>query len=358
MPEASPTQVPFTAAVPEGGSFAAIIPGWGTGELVSFVSALVNSNSTITYEAAGSVAVQNVTYDQYVLAPESLLDQTNHVSPNGTVRISFPQKEQGQHYRLFAFYQKPSGNKNLHFTTPLNDSIFDAGSYVVDHFDKKGAETIIDFWEEHILVDGIREQVQRVGHYGWSYNYLASENLDSPDAIVENGVLAPMGPAWKALAVASTSNVTLGAIASLQRFAESGLPIIFVGGSPSFYPTGADTNVTVFEEQLAALQSSEGVYSVGEGQLANQLSALGLSPRVAVTTNGTWYTTWRETEDVGYALIYADLVGSSGDVTIADTRTPFFLNPWTGEETPVLIYEQDEASTIIPLDLAGNQTHK
>lgn len=165
-----------------------------------------------------------------------------------------------------------------------------------------------------------------------------------------------MGPSWKALAVESTSNVTLGAIASLQRFAESGLPIIFVGGSPRFYPTGADTNVTVFEEQLAALQSSKGVYSVGEGQLANELSALGLSPRVAVTTNGTWYTTWRETEDAGYALIYADLVGSSGEVTIADTRTPFFLNPWTGEETPVFIYEQDEASTIIPLDLAGNQT--
>lgn len=191
---------------------------------------------------------------------------------------------------------------------------------------------------------------------GWSYNYLASDNLDSPNAIVENGVLAPAGPAWKAFVVERTSNLTLCAIASLRRFAGSGLPIIFVGGSPSFYPTGADTNLTVFEEQLAVLQSSEGVYSVDEGQLANQLSTLGLSPRVSVTTNGTWYTTWRETEDAGYALIYADLVGSSGDVTIADTRTPFFLNTWTGEETPVLIYEQDETCTIIPLDLAGNQT--
>lgn len=173
---------------------------------------------------------------------------------------------------------------------------------------------------------------------------------------MENGVLAPAGPAWKAFVTQSTSNITLGATASLQRFAESGLPIIFVGGSPGFYPNGADTNVTEFEEQLAALQTYETVYSVAEGQLASKLSGLGLSPRVAVTTNGTWYTTWRETEDVGYALIYADLLGTSGSVTIADTRTPFFLNPWTGEETPVLFYEQDEASTIIPLDLVGNQT--
>lgn len=183
-----------------------------------------------------------------------------------------------------------------------------------------------------------------------------SDNLESPNAVVEQGVLAPEGPAWKASVVGSTSNLTLGVIASLRRFAESGLPIIFVRGSPSFYPAGADTNITVFEEELSALQSSERVYSVAEGQLASQLSALGLFPRVAVTTNGTWYTTWRETEDAGYTLIYADLVGSSGQVTIADTRTPFFLNPWTGVETPVLIYEQDEAHTIIPLDLAGNQT--
>lgn len=173
---------------------------------------------------------------------------------------------------------------------------------------------------------------------------------------MENGVLAPAGPAWKAFVVQSTSNVTSAATASLQRFAEAGLPIIFVGGSPGFYPSGADTNVTEFKEQLAALQAYETVYSVAEGQLASKLSALGLAPRVAVTTNGTWYTTWRETEDAGYALIYADLLGSSGSVTIADTRTPFFLNPWTGEETPVLIYELDETSTIIPLDLAGNQT--
>lgn len=107
-----------------------------------------------------------MTYDEYVLASESLLDQTKQVSVNGTVQISFPEKEEGQHYRVFAFYQKLSGNKNLHFNAPYNGSIFDMGSYVVDHFDGKGAETIINFWEEHVLIDGIRDLVQRAGHYG------------------------------------------------------------------------------------------------------------------------------------------------------------------------------------------------
>jgi hypothetical protein len=55
-------------------------------------------------------------------------------------------------------------------------------------------------------------------------------------------------------------------------------------------------------------------------------------------------------------LIFADLIGSSGNVTIADTRTPYFLDPWTGLQSPVLIYDQDSMTTTISLDLAGNQT--
>lgn len=153
--------------VPDDGLVTGILPGWGTGDLICLVSALVNSNTTITYEALGSVSTQNVTYDQYVLAPESLLDQTGQVSVNGTTEISFPLTEEGKHYRLFSFYQKLSGNKNLEFASTVNTSIFDEGSYIVDHFDSKGAETVINFWEEYILVDGVREQLQSAaGHYG------------------------------------------------------------------------------------------------------------------------------------------------------------------------------------------------
>lgn len=114
-----------------------------------------------------------MTYDQYVIASGSLFDQTEEVSSkDGTVNISFPSNNRGQSYRVFSFYQRLSGNKNLVFTAASNssaqNSIFDNGSYVVDHFDAKGAETVINFWEEHMLVDGVREQLQRVGHYGKS----------------------------------------------------------------------------------------------------------------------------------------------------------------------------------------------
>lgn len=130
-----------------------------------------------------------------------------------------------------------------------------------------------------------------------------------------------------------------------------------MGGSPQFYPTGNYTDFAAFKSHLAVLQASEKVYSVDEGQLANQLKSLGLRPRVGANpATGTWYTTWRESNTTGTALIYADLVASEGKVTITDTRTPYFLDPWTGKRTPVLVYTQTNTSTVVPLRLKGNQT--
>lgn len=159
-------QVPFTAELPLNGSLVGTAPGWGTGELVSLVSAVVKSESIITYEATGSVTMENVTYDQYVLASGSLVDHTQHVASNGTYNLILPAAPAGTVYRLFSFYQKLSGNKNVIFTSEVNNTIFDQGSYVVDHFDGKGALAVVDFWQKYILVDGIQEKLQVVGNYG------------------------------------------------------------------------------------------------------------------------------------------------------------------------------------------------
>lgn len=45
--------------------------------------------------------------------------------------------------------------------------LFDNGSYVVDHFSARGgAQTVTDFWEKFILVNGTKELLQEVGNYG------------------------------------------------------------------------------------------------------------------------------------------------------------------------------------------------
>ncbi|KAI1314034.1 hypothetical protein F5Y03DRAFT_402279 [Xylaria venustula] len=616
----------FSAAVPSDGKFSGTVPGWDTGTLVSLVSASILSNKTLDYEVVVTDGLNaTFTYDQYILASDSVSDETGKVTSNGTVQLSF-EPTNGQNYCLFASYEILSGKKNLEFASTIDNSIFDQGSYVVDHFDEKGAEVVIQFWDEYILDDRVREQLKKVGHYGWedspefatnttwsrsipsrfeclfgysilpylpllafqqqgfsaeaispgpfqclldtdtqgiehinayratltagyqeyvrtlktwlndelnlqfsvqpgyglpinvqaavpevdapeceslnfgdsidsyrqfigpanlagkkiisnelgavidsaflytlpnlvfsanrafvggvnqfilhlqtfsgdyyqttwpghtpfdylfsepwsprqpawdhglkevidyiariqhvqqsgtpkidvaiynedsewsvrtvyessdlvsggwSYNYLTLDNLRSDQAVVEDGVLAPKLSAWQALAVASRANVSLDGLKSLQRLSDSGLPVILVGESPFFFPEGKQADSQLFDEALIALQASSNVYSADEGLLAGKLFSLGLRPRVGVATNGTWYTTWRQSNDSSHALVYSDLVASHGEVRISDTRTPFLLNPWTGEETPVLVYGQDNTSTTIPLSLAGNQT--
>lgn len=46
-------------------------------------------------------------------------------------------------------------------------SILEGGSLYVDHFSATGGKVITDFLEEYVLVDGVRELLQEVGHYMW-----------------------------------------------------------------------------------------------------------------------------------------------------------------------------------------------
>ncbi|RYP50579.1 hypothetical protein DL768_003924 [Monosporascus sp. mg162] len=190
----------------------------------------------------------------------------------------------------------------------------------------------------------------------WSYSYLSPDNLVMGQAVVQNGILASNGPAWKALVVEGAQNLSLTTVRKLQEYAEAGLPIVVSGGLPHFYSSGNGDDIADYNKELSALLRIKNVHSVSSGQVASKLASLGLHPRVAVATNGTWYTGWRGTDRFGCAFVYSDLVASSGTVMVSSTQKPYYLNPWTGEVRPVLIYQVINGTTVILLSLAGNQT--
>jgi hypothetical protein len=191
---------------------------------------------------------------------------------------------------------------------------------------------------------------------GWSWNYLSSDNLLLHEAKVQKGVLAPDGPAWKAFVVESSQNLTLTALRSLQVFAQKGLPIIISGGTPGYYPTASGhLEEAKFEPEIERLIRSRNVYSVSSGHVADKLRELGIRPLVQTDTNGTCYTNWAESEGVGYAMVFSDSTKSTGSITVASTKPPFYINAWTGKIQPVLIYERTRTATIIPIDLEPNQ---
>lgn len=164
-------KVPFNATVPDDGVYTGEIPGWGTGELVALVSALVLSKTTVTQEVGSIAGMTNITYEELILSSGSLTEQTESLSADGVADLTFPTVSNGSHYRVFSFYQTLSHNKNLQFNSTVHNSIFDDGSYVVDHFSAAGAQTVANFWEEYILQDGVKAQLQRVGRYRTFFYY-------------------------------------------------------------------------------------------------------------------------------------------------------------------------------------------
>lgn len=105
------------------------------------------------------------------------MDQTSKVRDDGTVNLHF-NTTGGAQYRLFAYYQYQDLVKNLNIEANTTGTIFDNGSYTVDHFSARGAQTTIDFWEKRILNDtGIKELLSEVGKYSWEDSLEMKSNI-------------------------------------------------------------------------------------------------------------------------------------------------------------------------------------
>ncbi|KAF6831550.1 hypothetical protein CMUS01_07286 [Colletotrichum musicola] len=156
-----------TLSITAGGRLTGTIPVWGTGELVAAVSSLVISRANVSYNLSGVQGPTTVRYQDLVLDSESLEDITSSVSDRGELSAESSDHAASSGRQLFFCYQKLSGDKNLHFDSNRTESIWDRGSYTVDHFSSKGADTICDFWERYMFVDGVQDLLARVGNYGW-----------------------------------------------------------------------------------------------------------------------------------------------------------------------------------------------
>ncbi|KAJ5836522.1 hypothetical protein N7447_002548 [Penicillium robsamsonii] len=67
---------------------------------------------------------------------------------------------------------------------------------------------------------------------------------------------------------------------------ESGFPVILSGGDPSYYMTGAASEKENFTRAIALLKETDNIYSVVNGEIADQLSSLSLDPQIRVQSDG------------------------------------------------------------------------
>ncbi|KAJ1713078.1 hypothetical protein NYO67_4773 [Aspergillus flavus] len=191
---------------------------------------------------------------------------------------------------------------------------------------------------------------------GFTYVYLSPDSFALPQACVSNGTLAPDGPGFRAMVIPSSGNLTIDAVRDIKKFARNGLPVILSGGLPNAYYTG-DGNTDALAMEISSLEEVQNVHIVSPGQASKMLQSLGIAPRVQVQANGTWYSTWRSDADgVDYLFVLGDTVDTAGNLSVATTKRPYFFDPWTGSQTPVLEYQQSSGRTVVPLHLAANQT--
>ncbi|KFY79959.1 hypothetical protein V499_01108 [Pseudogymnoascus sp. VKM F-103] len=143
---------------------------------------------------------------------------------------------------------------------------------------------------------------------GYIFTYLSPDNFALPQAYVRKGILAPNGPAYRALIIPGTANMTLEAVKEVRSYALSGLPVILSGGTPNYYMSKDSSNKDVFEKAIQLLKTTQNVYSTSSELVADKLASLDVHPQVKIQTNGTWYPTWREDERDGidYAFIFSD----------------------------------------------------
>ncbi|KAL4951765.1 hypothetical protein BDW69DRAFT_186077 [Aspergillus filifer] len=172
---------PFNTTITNG-TYTGQIPGWGTGELIGLTSAEVLSSSIITNPASETFSTPSTNSTRLMLRSSSLTDHTDQVDDDGTVNLYFnstsTMASTKPEYRLFAYYQYQTHTKNLNIETNTTGTIFDNGSYTVDHFSSRGAQTTIDFWEKYILNDTeVRDLLGEVGRYAWEDSLEIKSNI-------------------------------------------------------------------------------------------------------------------------------------------------------------------------------------
>lgn len=155
----------YELAVPIGGSFDRVLPGWNSGPLVSASTGLVLNTAATT--GGGTTTT---------LSESSLNDITNLVDSNGNVKISFPSSQPGGiENRIFAYYLKhshyPEVQSQATVVTAVPQSPITTwqqnGSWVVDHFSALGAQTVISYWESNLLDASSIKLIKEVGNYVW-----------------------------------------------------------------------------------------------------------------------------------------------------------------------------------------------
>ncbi|KAJ7454766.1 hypothetical protein FB451DRAFT_1279269 [Mycena latifolia] len=175
---------------------------------------------------------------------------------------------------------------------------------------------------------------------GYTYEYVSSENLKLPGVEVSGGRLAAGGPAYKAFVLNRGPNVTVDAAQRLVQYAKRQAQV-----QALMQQLVNETSVMVVDD---------------ESEVPGALVSLGVLPAASFGSSPAIYSIRRDVADASYFYLF-----NSGNTTANFTLalrpdiagTPFFLDAWTAEVSPVGLWTNDSGAISIPsVSLAPTQT--
>ncbi len=213
---------------------------------------------------------------------------------------------------------------------------------------------------------------------GYTRDYLDPELLST--ATMSAKRLAPTGPAYKALVIdaelqpASDPDKHSMPLATAQRvlwFAKQGLPIIVVGSAPDHVPGNNPAQDTLVQQVMAELLAHPAVRRVAhESDVPAALLALGIQPSAQTAAPGPLLSARRRDEaaDTDYYFLYHQgVVSPEGEpanlfkpgidehlrtqVTLEGHGRPYLLDAWSGNMTPIALYQTHGNRITVNLDL-------
>ena len=210
---------------------------------------------------------------------------------------------------------------------------------------------------------------------GWTHSFLSSGTLDFPLAKVKGGVLAPDGPAYKALILGPdqfTGNqygLLVDDAKKLLAFSRAGLPIVVLGSWAPAVTGGRpdDGGNAALATVLAELLARPNVRQViDQNSIPDALAALGVSPAVTHDNTTLMHVHRVDGETDLYYLANAKHSEKIKPLTVdqpvnltatSATAVPYRLDAWTGRITPIAEYTRAGRTITVNVTLnAGEST--
>jgi hypothetical protein len=191
---------------------------------------------------------------------------------------------------------------------------------------------------------------------GYSYQFVSHGALTLERAYTRKGVLAPDGPAYRALVLNGQSTLPLETARTLLDHARNGLPIVVVGDAPAATPgyykaASQDKEVTAVVDKLLAQRSV--VRVAAESDVPAALRAADVLPSADPDTAGPLLSVRRTKGAATYYFLLNDGEETlTRRVSLLGTGAPHRYDPWTGSAEPVADATTAHGRTAVAVRLA------